>query len=152
MTEFILYDCILGFRSVLLVRLWTPGNFSGDDLTRKLINLDLNVEIFIKANEHSIWLKSNLNLSVINIDFSIMNEREHLRKIIRQFHSSRWVSPEDGFFVTTVFWRIYLLFALDKQWAKINGPSMGCLRWVTSKVGSGLVLTDEPLSLSVYLT
>ena len=66
-----------------------PGDFSGDDLTRKLINLDLDVEIFIKANEQSIWLKSNLNLSVINIDFSIMNEREHLRKIIRQFHSSR---------------------------------------------------------------
>ena len=79
-----------------------------------------------------------------------MDEREHLRKIIRQFHSSRWVSPEDG--LTTVFYRVYLLFDLDKQWTKINGLSMGCLRWVTSKVGSGLVLTDEPLSLSIYLT
>ena len=43
-----------------------------------------------------------------------MNEREHLRKIICQFHSSRWVSPED---ILTVFEKNrYLLFELNKYW------------------------------------
>ena len=110
-------------------------SISGDYLAWKLINLDLNVEILTKANEKSIWSKSNLNLSFINIDFSIMNEREHLRKIICQFHRSRWVCPEDG------YWQLGIYC-----WISANTELMinGYLRWVTSRVGffSGLVLTD----------
>ena len=69
---------------------------SSDDLVRNLINLDLIVEILTKANEKNIWFESNLNLSFINIDFSIMNEREHLRKTISPISQLPLSSPEDG--------------------------------------------------------
>ena len=67
-----------------------------DDLVRNLINLDLIVEILTKANEKNIWFESNLNLSFINIDFSIMNEREYLRKTISPISQLPLSSPEDG--------------------------------------------------------
>ena len=69
---------------------------SSDDLVRNLINLDLIVEILTKANEKNIWFESNLNLSFINIDFSIMNEREYLRKTISPISQLPLSSPEDG--------------------------------------------------------